>query len=92
MAKFFVGLINVSFCEDVERCANKGKEGGVEVDGAVSVQGHVHGDKTLEEQVCIYYTTINGGGEYLAGHAMWTELSKTQWRRDFPGITLKGWK
>ena len=53
MAKFFVGLINVSFCEDVERCANKSKEGGVEVDGAVSVQGHVHGDKTLEEQVCI---------------------------------------
>ena len=48
MTQFFVGLVNVPLGEDVEGGADESKEGGVEVDRAVRIQGHVHGDKTLE--------------------------------------------
>ena len=60
MTKFFVGLINVPLREDVEGGADKSKESGVEVDRAVRVQGHVHGDKTLEVKVSTWDN--NGGG------------------------------
>ena len=48
MTEFFVGLVDVSLREDVEGGADESKEGGVEVDRAIRIQGHVHGDKTLE--------------------------------------------
>ena len=48
MTQFFVGLVNVPLGEDVEGGADESKEGGVEVDRAVRIQGHVHGDKALE--------------------------------------------
>ena len=58
MTKFFVGLVNVSFGEDVKRGADKSKEGCVEVDRAVRIQGHVHCDKTLEIEML---TSVNNG-------------------------------
>ena len=59
MTKFFVGLVNVPLREDVEGGADKSKESGVEVDRAVRIQGHVHGDETLEVKVS---TKDNNGG------------------------------
>ena len=53
MTKFFIGLVNIALREDVEGGADQSKEGGVEVDGAVRIQRHVHGDKTLEMSVNI---------------------------------------
>ena len=88
MTKFFVGLVNVPLREDVEGGADKSKESGVEVDRAVRIQGHVHGDETLEVKVSTKDNAMEVV-ENLAGHAMRTELSKTQWGRDFPGKILK---
>ena len=56
MTKFFVGLVNVPLREDVEGGADKSKESGVEVDRAVRIQGHVHGDKTLKRKKCQHRT------------------------------------
>ena len=51
MTKFLVGLVNIALREDVEGGADQSKEGGVEVDRAVRIQRHVHGDKTLEVHI-----------------------------------------
>ena len=91
MTKFFVGLVNVPLREDVEGGADKSKESGVEVDRAVRIQGHVHGDETLEVKVSTLDNAMEAV-ENLAGHAMRTELSKAQWGRDFPGKIFKVWK
>ena len=88
MTKFFVGLINVSLREDVERGANKSKEGCIEVYRAVSIQRHVHRHKTLEVQGVTMEVLV----EYLAGHAMRTQFSKAQWGRDFPGQNIQDLK
>ena len=66
MTQFFVGLVNVPLGEDVEGGADESKEGGVEVDRAVCIQGHVHGDETLEVKVST--KDNNGGGEPCRPH------------------------
>lgn len=37
----------LTFCFDLERCAHQGKERGIEGDGAITVQGHVHAHQAL---------------------------------------------
>ena len=65
MTKFFVGLVNIALREDVEGGADESKEGGIEVDGAVRVQGHVHGDKTLEVHMSVNIGQLWGRGSTL---------------------------
>ena len=47
LPQLLVALINVSIGHDVERGSHQSKQSGVEVDGAVSVEPHVHGDESL---------------------------------------------
>ena len=65
MTKFFVGLVNIALREDVEGGADQSKEGRVEVDGAVCVQGHVHGDKPLEVHMSVNIVQLWGRGSTL---------------------------
>lgn len=37
----------LTFCLDPQGCPDQGKEGGIEHDSPIAVQGHVHGDKAL---------------------------------------------
>ena len=45
--QLLVALINVPVSHDVEAGADQRKQGGVEVDGAIGIQSHVHGNKSL---------------------------------------------
>lgn len=37
-----------TFCFDLERCPDQSEQGGVERDGAVAVERHVHANQTLQ--------------------------------------------
>ena len=47
MSELLISLVDVAFCEDIERGSHQGKQCGVEVDSPIRTEWHVHGDQTL---------------------------------------------
>ena len=49
MPQLLVCLIDISLCEDVQRCSHQCKQCGIEVDRTVGVERHVHSNQALEK-------------------------------------------
>ena len=63
--QLLVGLVDVALCLDLQGGSNQGEQGGVEHDGAIAVEGHVHADQSLGTQaegwgecVCVLCTCV----------------------------------